>query len=356
MVEVGIRSILNFAPTILSVPEGVDVRRVDLSSELQILAYHEQRKNADSALATRRRGGRMSVLVVGISHKTAPVSVLEQVALDADGHPEADPRGLRPRARHRGHRALDLQPHRGLRRRRPLPRQRRGDLADARRAAPAGRPRTCSPTSTCTTTTAPSRTCSTSPPASTRWCSARARSSARPARRCGWARRTARSAPRSTCCSSRRCASASARTPRPTSTGSRPAWSPSALDRAAEHLGGLAGKHVVVVGAGSMAGLTVGDRRRAPAPPRSWSPTAPPSAPPASPSSTTRTAIPLAELGRLRPARSTCSSPAPARPASLIDVDAVAARRRDGPAARRRRPRPARATSTPRWPHSPASA
>lgn len=44
MVEVGIRSILNFAPTILSVPEQVDVRRVDLSSELQILAYHEQRK------------------------------------------------------------------------------------------------------------------------------------------------------------------------------------------------------------------------------------------------------------------------------------------------------------------------
>ena len=46
MVELGIRSILNFAPTILSVPEGVDVRRVDLSSELQILAYHEQRKSS----------------------------------------------------------------------------------------------------------------------------------------------------------------------------------------------------------------------------------------------------------------------------------------------------------------------
>ena len=44
MVEVGIRSILNFAPRVLSVPEGVDVRMVDLSSELQILAYHEQRK------------------------------------------------------------------------------------------------------------------------------------------------------------------------------------------------------------------------------------------------------------------------------------------------------------------------
>jgi redox-sensing transcriptional repressor len=46
MVGLGIRSILNFAPTILSVPEGIDVRRVDLSSELQILAYHEQRKTS----------------------------------------------------------------------------------------------------------------------------------------------------------------------------------------------------------------------------------------------------------------------------------------------------------------------
>jgi redox-sensing transcriptional repressor len=32
------------------VPEGVDVRRVDLSSELQILAYHEQRKSTDQAM------------------------------------------------------------------------------------------------------------------------------------------------------------------------------------------------------------------------------------------------------------------------------------------------------------------
>jgi redox-sensing transcriptional repressor len=29
---------------VLSVPAGVDVRKVDLSIELQILAYHEQRK------------------------------------------------------------------------------------------------------------------------------------------------------------------------------------------------------------------------------------------------------------------------------------------------------------------------
>ena len=36
----GVRSILNFAPAILKVPEGVEVRRVDLSTGLQILSYY----------------------------------------------------------------------------------------------------------------------------------------------------------------------------------------------------------------------------------------------------------------------------------------------------------------------------
>jgi redox-sensing transcriptional repressor len=44
LVTSGVTSILNFAPVVLSVPDGVDVRKVDLSIELQILAYHEQRK------------------------------------------------------------------------------------------------------------------------------------------------------------------------------------------------------------------------------------------------------------------------------------------------------------------------
>lgn len=44
LVAAGVTSILNFAPTVLAVPAGVDVRKVDLSIELQILAYHEQRK------------------------------------------------------------------------------------------------------------------------------------------------------------------------------------------------------------------------------------------------------------------------------------------------------------------------
>ena len=38
----GLRSILNFAPIVLQVPETVAVRRVDLSTELQILTFHLQ--------------------------------------------------------------------------------------------------------------------------------------------------------------------------------------------------------------------------------------------------------------------------------------------------------------------------
>ena len=44
MVDSGITSILNFAPTVLSVGPHVAVSKVDLSKELQVLAYHEQRK------------------------------------------------------------------------------------------------------------------------------------------------------------------------------------------------------------------------------------------------------------------------------------------------------------------------
>ncbi len=46
LVSVGVTSILNFAPLVLCVPEGVDVRKVDLSIELQILAFHAQRRSA----------------------------------------------------------------------------------------------------------------------------------------------------------------------------------------------------------------------------------------------------------------------------------------------------------------------
>lgn len=47
VVSAGVTSILNFAPTVLQVPSSVELRKVDLSIELQILAFYEQRKSAN---------------------------------------------------------------------------------------------------------------------------------------------------------------------------------------------------------------------------------------------------------------------------------------------------------------------
>ncbi|HEY3956846.1 MAG TPA: redox-sensing transcriptional repressor Rex [Streptosporangiaceae bacterium] len=44
LVATGVTSILSFAPVVLAVPDGVDVRKVELSIELQILAFHAQRR------------------------------------------------------------------------------------------------------------------------------------------------------------------------------------------------------------------------------------------------------------------------------------------------------------------------
>jgi redox-sensing transcriptional repressor len=51
VVAAGVTSILNFAPVVLSVPAHVDLRKVDLAAELQILSFHENRKAA-ALLAT----------------------------------------------------------------------------------------------------------------------------------------------------------------------------------------------------------------------------------------------------------------------------------------------------------------
>jgi redox-sensing transcriptional repressor len=51
LVAAGVRSILNFAPTVVTVPDGVSLRKVDLAIELQILSFYQQRTtpNGDSA-------------------------------------------------------------------------------------------------------------------------------------------------------------------------------------------------------------------------------------------------------------------------------------------------------------------
>jgi redox-sensing transcriptional repressor len=55
LVDAGIKSILNFAPAVVNVPPNVNVRKVDLSTELQILSFHMQRTQA---IATAREANR----------------------------------------------------------------------------------------------------------------------------------------------------------------------------------------------------------------------------------------------------------------------------------------------------------
>ena len=44
LVAAGVTSILNFAPAVISVPPHVSLRKVDLSIELQILSFYQQRR------------------------------------------------------------------------------------------------------------------------------------------------------------------------------------------------------------------------------------------------------------------------------------------------------------------------
>jgi redox-sensing transcriptional repressor len=44
LVAAGVRSILNFAPAVVAVPEDVSIRKVDLATELQILAFYQQHR------------------------------------------------------------------------------------------------------------------------------------------------------------------------------------------------------------------------------------------------------------------------------------------------------------------------
>ncbi len=51
LAEAGVPSILNFAPTVISVPDDVSIRKVDLAVELQILSFYQQRKAGGPAVA-----------------------------------------------------------------------------------------------------------------------------------------------------------------------------------------------------------------------------------------------------------------------------------------------------------------
>jgi redox-sensing transcriptional repressor len=51
LVNAGVSSILNFAPTVIAVPDDVSLRKVDLAVELQILSFYQQRRAGGAALA-----------------------------------------------------------------------------------------------------------------------------------------------------------------------------------------------------------------------------------------------------------------------------------------------------------------
>ncbi|GAB2656551.1 redox-sensing transcriptional repressor Rex [Saccharopolyspora gloriosae] len=57
LVEGGVVCILNFAPVVLRVPEHVEVRKVDLAVEMQILSFHVARRNQEAAVVPGIAGG-----------------------------------------------------------------------------------------------------------------------------------------------------------------------------------------------------------------------------------------------------------------------------------------------------------
>jgi redox-sensing transcriptional repressor len=61
LVAAGVTSILNFAPVVLSVPRAIEVRKVDLAVELQILSYYEQRRAGGAIHAVRSGSATRSV-------------------------------------------------------------------------------------------------------------------------------------------------------------------------------------------------------------------------------------------------------------------------------------------------------
>jgi redox-sensing transcriptional repressor len=66
LVEAGVSAILNFAPTVISVPPNVSLRKVDLAIELQILSFYQQRAAVSLVGAGRMAEGTGEVIAAAI--------------------------------------------------------------------------------------------------------------------------------------------------------------------------------------------------------------------------------------------------------------------------------------------------
>jgi redox-sensing transcriptional repressor len=53
LVDAGVRSILNFAPAVITVPSHVSLRKVDLATELQILSFYQRRLSSPTGSSAR---------------------------------------------------------------------------------------------------------------------------------------------------------------------------------------------------------------------------------------------------------------------------------------------------------------
>lgn len=47
LAEAGVKSILNFAPTVITAPDGTSMRKVDLALELQVLSFYQKHRNSE---------------------------------------------------------------------------------------------------------------------------------------------------------------------------------------------------------------------------------------------------------------------------------------------------------------------
>jgi redox-sensing transcriptional repressor len=83
LVEAGVTAVLNFAPTVISVPPHVSLRKVDLSIELQILSFYQQRAAVALMAGEHPPEGTPEVVAAAI-----PL-VLEQAEGDPDGLDDA---------------------------------------------------------------------------------------------------------------------------------------------------------------------------------------------------------------------------------------------------------------------------
>ena len=154
LVAAGVTSILNFAPVVLAVPRpGSTCARSTWPSSCRSSATTSSAgrravpagRTAGPAAVPALSWPAMSIVVIGVNHRTGPLAVLERLAIARDDVAKAVV-GLVPRDNIREvGRAQHVQPHRGLRRRRALPRRLRRHPRLPVRARRRCRPTTCHP-------------------------------------------------------------------------------------------------------------------------------------------------------------------------------------------------------------------